>query len=289
MYIRKGVLLAVVLLCCLGWVQAQESIAEPFTFKGKHQPSIMILGVFHFDYPNLDAYKEKHQLDVLSAERQQELDSLRALLKAYKPTKIMLEINRVKGDSTINSRYQEYLAGTFDIGNRRDEIYQLGFKLANDMNHSRVYAVDAMPGWCGADLDWDTFDEDAYQKSLNQYEKSHRYDFAPFHNWEDSIKMEMNLVDYLRMLNEPKRCYKSHQVYLTNWSLSGAGDSYIGADSAARWYRRNIRIFSNIYDIADFNNEDRLLLIIGAGHVWLLRQLLTESPDFSYVEINNYL
>ena len=148
---------------------------EPFTFNGKHQPSIMILGVFHFDYPNLDAYKEHHQLNVLLENRQQEIAELLMLLKEYKPTKILLEIDRVGRDSLFNVRYKEYLDGKFDISNRKNEIYQLGFKLAKSMGHDRIYCVDAMPEWCGVELDWDTFDEDAYLKALGQAEKVNRY------------------------------------------------------------------------------------------------------------------
>ncbi len=285
----KKSLAVIALLLCFSWTNAQEQMLEPFTFNGKHQPSVMILGVFHFDYPNLDAYKVQHQLDVLSEERQQEVDDLLRLLKEYKPTKILLEIDRVKSDSLFNARYEDYLNDKFDISNRRNEVYQLGFKLAKQMNHERIYCIDAMSGWCGVDLDWDTFDEDAYMQSLGQFDKMNRYDYDSFYQWEDSIKMHLTLTDYLRIMNNPKAIEKSHQPYLTEWVLSGAGDNYLGADSLAGWYRRNIRIFSNIYDIADFDNEDRLLLIIGSGHVKLLKQMLTDSPDFNYIEINTYL
>ena len=285
----RRTLFVLLLLLCISWVKAQEQMLEPFTFKGKHQPSVMILGVFHFDYPGLDAYKEQHQLDVLSEERQQEIDDLFKLLKEYRPTKILLEADRIESDSLLNARYNAYLKKEFDISDRRNEIYQLGFKLAEKMNHDRIYCIDAVPGWCGVDLDWDTFDEDAYMDSLGQLDKMNRYDYERFYQWADSIKMHISLTEYFKMLNDPKTIDKSHQPYLTEWLLSGAGDNYLGADSLARWYRRNIRIFSNIYDIADFDSEDRMLLIIGSGHVKLLKQMLTDSPDFNYVEINTYL
>jgi hypothetical protein len=126
-------------------------------------------------------------------------------------------------------------------------------------------------------------------KSLRQFEKINRYDYDSFYQWSDSIKMDFTLTDYYRILNDSKVIAESHQVYLTDWVLSGSGDTYLGADSLAGWYRRNIRIFSNIYDIVDFESEDRLLLIIGSGYIPMLKQLFTDSPDFDYVEINIYL
>ena len=91
------------------------------------------------------------------------------------------------------------------------------------------------------------------------------------------------------ILNNNSNCLKDHQAYLTETALTGAGDNYIGADAVAWWYRRNLRIFANAYDLTNFDKEERVLLIYGSGHVWQLRQLFTDSPDFEYLEINDYL
>ena len=90
------------------------------------------------------------------------------------------------------------------------------------------------------------------------------------------------------MINAPEDRLKDHQAYLTS-ILEGAGDNYLGADNVARWYRRNLRIFANAYDLTNFDKEERLLLLYGAGHVWQLRQLFIDSPDFDYIEVNDYL
>ena len=93
----------------------------------------------------------------------------------------------------------------------------------------------------------------------------------------------------MRLINNPEDRLKGHQAYLTNNIIEGAGDNYLGADGVARWYRRNLRIFANAYDLTDFDKEERLLLIYGSGHVWQLRQLFKDSPDFEYFEPNDYL
>ena len=90
-------------------------------------------------------------------------------------------------------------------------------------------------------------------------------------------------------MNNPKNTLKDQQSYLTDVVLTGAGDKYIGADNLARWYQRNLKIFSNIYDLTEFDKEERILLIYGVGHVYQLKQFLTDSPDFEYVEVNEYL
>jgi hypothetical protein len=266
-----------------------DSISDPNVFIGKHKAKAMVLGVFHFKDAGLDDYKPKFHFDILESKRQAELDVLLKKIAAYKPTKILLEWNRIKMDSTTNAWYQEYLAGTRDLSEKSNEVFQIGFKLAKKMGHQRVYCSDASADWFGVNLDWDNFDGEAYLKSLGQLEKSMRYDFDAFYELGDSLKTTWTLAEHLAMLNEPENRLKSHQAYLTEGALAGAGDNYLGADAVANWYRRNIRIFANAYDLTNFDEEERILLIYGSGHAWQLRQFFTDSPDFDYVEPNEYL
>ncbi len=258
-------------------------------FIGDKKAKAMILGVFHFSSPNLDAYKEKFNIDIFSKEKQNELDHLISDLAKFKPTKILVERNRNTMDSTINDKFQKYLKGEFNIDDKSNEVYQIGFRLAKKLGHQRIYASDATSDWFGADLDWGNYNEDDYMKSRGQYDKATRYDYNALWAIEDSLKTVQTLTEHFRFLNNPKSTLKSHQQYLTNNVLTGAGDLYLGADGVARWYRRNLRIFSNAYDITDFSSEDRILLIYGQGHVWQLRQFFTDSPDYDYIEVNDVL
>lgn len=265
-------------------------ITDPDLFIGKHKAEAAILGVFHFDNPGQDSYKKKYPYEILSEKRQIELNNLVNDLAQYNPTKILIEVARKEADSIYNVRYTKFLNGEFDISNERDERYQIAFRLAKKLGHKKIYAADARATkWFGVDIDWDNYDEDEYLKSLGQYEKTQRYDYDKMYEFKDSLKTTTTLNEHLRFLNNPGNSLKSHQAYLTVNALIGAGDLYIGADGLARWYQRNFKIFANAYDITDFSKKEKILLIYGSGHVWQLRQLLTDSPDFEYIEINNYL
>lgn len=264
-------------------------LANPNEFIGQHRAKVMILGVYHFNNPGLDGYKERYEVDILSNKRQQELDKLLEKLEKFKPTKILLEASRVKWDSIFNINYSKYVNGNFDIENKRNEFYQIGFKLAKKLGHEKIYCVDEKSKWFGADIDWENYNSEEYQKSLGQFEKVNRYNYDKIYSIEDSLKVKQSLIEHFLMINNPKNRLKDHQAYLTNTVLTGAGDLYIGADNLTRWYQRNIKIFANTYDIVDFSKEDRLLLIYGAGHVWQLRQFVKDSPDFEYIEVNDYL
>ncbi|SDF54849.1 DUF5694 domain-containing protein [Cellulophaga baltica] len=263
-------------------------IEDPNLFIGKHKTKAMVLGVFHFNDAGLDGYKPKFPFNILEDKKQVELETLLNKIAEYKPTKILLEWNRIKADSIVNERYQNYLKDSFDISEKSNEVYQIGFKLAKKLGHDRIFCSDASADWFGVNLDWDNYDEDAYLKSQGQYKKARRYDFDAFYKIGDSLKTTRTLTELLLRLNNPENRRKDHQSYLTK-IIEGAGDNYLGADNVARWYRRNLRIFANTLDITDFDKEERLLLIYGSGHVWQLRQFFTDSPDFDYVEPNDYL
>lgn len=299
---RKVYVAVVLLLSCVSCTPSAESgkqegqaerqtdpISDPNQFIGKHKAKVMVLGVFHFDNPGLDAYKPTFPFDILEKKRQGELTMLLDRIAAYKPTKILVEWDRIAADSIANEHYRNYVNGTFSIDDKRNEVYQIGFKLAKRMGHRRIYCSDATAEWFGAALDWDNYDYEAYLKSKGQYEKSTRYDYQAFYRLSDSLKSVQTLTEHLVMVNQPENRLKDHQAYLTELILEGAGDNYVGADAVAKWYRRNLRIFANAYDFVDFDQEERLLLIYGSGHVWQLRQFFTDSPDFEYVELNTYL
>ena len=263
--------------------------SDPNYFSGNRKAKAMVLGVFHFDNPGHDGYKKSFPFDILQADRQEELQLLIKRIEKYKPTKILVEVDRIESDSILFARYKKYLSGKFKINEKKSEVYQLAFKLGKHLGHQKLYASDADSDWFGAELDWQNYNSKSYMKDRGQLEKSSRYDYDSFYRLNDSLKTVQTLVEHLLMLNSPEGRLKDHQGYLTETILEGAGDLYIGADAVAKWYRRNLRIFSNAYDMTNFEEEERLLLIYGAGHVWQLRQFFVDSPDFEYIEANDYL
>ena len=99
----------------------------------------MLLGTFHFDNPGLDAVKYT-PIDVMQPEQQAYVVALSERLARFAPTKVLLEYAD-DADEKINRRYRDYLAGKFELP--RNEVYQVGFRVAKLMGHTRVYGFDA--------------------------------------------------------------------------------------------------------------------------------------------------
>lgn len=76
------------------------------------------------------------------------------------------------------------------------------------------------------------------------------------------------------------------QTRSTTWV--GFPDHHIGADLVGEWYKRNLRIYANAWRAAEPGSE-RLLLMMGQGHVWTLRQFFRENPDFEVVPLDEML
>ena len=65
-------------------------IPAEFGFGGP-QAQLLLLGTFHFKDAGLDGYKPKFDVDILSAERQQEVADVLDRLAAFAPTHIAVE------------------------------------------------------------------------------------------------------------------------------------------------------------------------------------------------------
>lgn len=68
----------------------------------------------------------------------------------------------------------------------------------------------------------------------------------------------------------------------------GFPDHHIGADLVGEWYKRNLRIYANIWRTTRAES-DRVMLLMGQGHIWSLRQFFRENPDFEVVPVREVL
>jgi hypothetical protein len=237
---------------------------------------VMVLGVFHFANPNAD-YAQFQGVDVLTPTRQQEIQAVITQLARFQPTKIALE--RVPSESdSINADYRRYLAGTFSL--TRNEIHQLGFRLAALLHLPSLFPVDFPLGMrIDSVLAYAQVHDTAY---AGRFQRT----IATVVELMDRKQREESIGANLRFLNEPETLLLAHQPY-TDMAAVGAGDTYIGARVVAQWYERNLRIFANLARIAE--PGDRILLIIGQGHAPILREFVRSHASMQLVEALPYL
>lgn len=244
---------------------------------------LLLVGTFHFRDAGLDSYRPEFDVDILSAERQAEVIQLVAQLMRFRPTKIAVEVMPDR-QAWLDSLYAAYRDGSYALGS--NEIFQLGFRLASAVGHRRIYAVDAQRRFFEPWIDPDSFAVSHGQQRLLDPDITARYE--RLHRWEDEAKTHQSLREHLLYLNDPRRALRSHGQYLIDNFEVGTASEYPGVDAKTAWFNRNLRIFANLQRLVESEHE-RILLVIGAGHLALLQHAAQASPQFQFIELAQIL
>lgn len=246
-------------------------------------PHVLLLGTFHFSYPDLDAHvtEKDERVDILAPERQQELRELLDVVMRFKPNKLCVETN----GEWVMQEFRKYEKHERELG--RNEIFQIGFRVMEQAQLDTVYTVDA--GSMVEDMlsGKDSLLFTPWLDSLfsgwsysGDDELSKRY--GAWYAAEDKAKARNTLLDIFLHMNDDHVLDRGYGAYLSGTFKIGG---HRGADiNAINWYDRNLRIFRNIQDITT-SPDDRILVLFGAGHMGILKQLFDCSPEYKRVRL----
>ncbi|WP_404984672.1 DUF5694 domain-containing protein [Chryseobacterium sp. M5] len=257
---------------------------KPSEYFPDPKTKVLVVGSFHFDYPNQDAHKteKSDQVDVLEPKTATEVTELINYIKKFKPTKIAIE---AWPNWKANEKLKEYKEGKHR--DQRDERYQLAMRLATELKLNELYSIDA-----NSVLD-DLTEKFGKTDSLYFKNMLKDYDFLN----DDRISQQYNtfiknterknfksILDMFKYMNSKEYHQYEYGAYLTGDFKLREHD---GADLLALyWYNRNLRMFRKIQEIPK-NAEDRILVIAGNGHATVFRQLFTMSPEYDYIEFSS--
>ena len=237
---------------------------------------VMVLGTWHFDNPGLDVVKTE-VADVLAPERQREIERVAEALARFRPTKIAIEARPAAG-ARFDSLYAAYRAGTHTLS--RDERQQVGFRLAKQFGHARLWPIDH-----GGDFPFQQLMAYAQTRDTASFgfvQRAIQWVTAE----ENRRQRELGVIGNLRERNAPEDIAEGHAFYMRLAAI-GAGDGNVGADLLSKWYDRNIRIYANLRAAAE--PGDRILVIYGSGHSAILRELVRATAGMEVVEALGYL
>lgn len=259
---------------------------------------LLILGTYHFANPGLDATRFVAD-DVLTRHRQAEIEAVAEALAAFRPTKVAVEAQF--GSDDWPRLYRRWLEGTDSL--RRNEIAQLGFRIAARMGHDRIWPVDYsmwMNGWRPDEIDFqgrpahwqEILDPPAPAPPAPAASGASASNSTSPQSTELSEEerrlRETTIGQYLAMLNSEESIAEHHAPYLRMLRPPDSQGIYANTDAVTNWYARNLRIFTNLVRITD-PRSDRVLLIMGTGHVRILRELARDAPYFCVVDPLDYL
>jgi len=269
-------LVALVLVGLLHGRAADANVPSPDNkfANGQAAISVMVVGVAHFGNPGRDLHDVRVD-DVLSARRQAEIQKVVDALARFRPTKILVEWSA----SQAAKEYAAYRAGTSSPS--RNEVVQLGFRLARQMGLPEVAGVD-VPG----DFPYESLQRFAEAHGQTALLEKTDAGWAMQIQELDHVLQSGSIRDLLRFINSPPWIERSQHPYRLLLNI-GQGPTQPGADLLAAWYRRNFYISANV--VQAVHPGDRVIIFYGAGHAFLLRQLVSEMPGWILVEANSYL
>lgn len=274
-------LVALMLSCASIFSQTSNSLKSPSSFFGNKKIPVLVVGTFHFNYPNLDVIKTNYsdKIDVLTNPKKEEITQIVNYIKKFKPTKIAIEADSSWGATDKLRRYKKG-----ELRDKRDERYQLGIRIAAELNLDTLFSIDA------ESLDGDLIQLDSiyFKKLFKDFDfATHDTIWGMYKKWfeyEDRLPSRINLLEYLKRINSREHHRLEYGAYLVgDFKL----DNQRGADILSIWwYNRNLRIFRKLQEITQ-NKSERILLIFGNGHAAVLRQLLESSPEYEFIEFSN--
>ena len=234
---------------------------------------VLLLGTYHFANPGRDVVKQDID-DVLQPRRQAELEDLVTRLASWKPDRIAVEWPFSRTD-TIRARYARYLAKTLPAS--RNEVVQIGFRLASRLGHDAVYPID----------DDSYLDLNDSLKAVDQrrpeFRKTRDSIVALLQKQGDILNAWMRTTtirEHLVRLNGEEALRGGNSLGMFGGYLqAGEGQNYGGPQFLAQWYARNLNMAHNITRLLR-PEVRRVLVIVGSGHIPPLRNLLDEAPQF---------
>ncbi|MGP4071800.1 DUF5694 domain-containing protein [Piscibacillus sp. B03] len=241
------------------------------------QPDVLILGTGHFGNPNNDVFNTEFD-DVLSDRRQNEILDVVSAISNYQPTKIVVEAPK-ESQHLLNEQYQQYINEEFEL--RRNEIYQLGFRLALMVGHKKIYAVDwnedveGVPDpqqWAGENGSL-SFEEVMKIGQIMESKSAELLANSTIKDYLLALSMEIN--------EHNKKLYKLLKHV-------GTLDEPVGKLWVEKyWEYRNKRIYENINELVE-SKDERICVIYGFGHAYILNELFSKN-NYKVSDIEDYL
>jgi len=244
---------------------------------------VMVLGTYHFGNPGLDAHNTTAD-DVCGVHRQEELSAVANALRTFNPTRVMVEWQIDSPDFSI-PEYAKFAQS--DGPCVRDEIYQIGFRLARLVGLHTVEGIDEKGGPDKPDY----FPYQAVQDYARLHdengilaESDRAFDEAT--ESFNALERTASIAELLAHLNDPNQPIVTNKFYY-EWLRIGGKNTWAGAELNAYWYMRNAKIFSKLMTAS--RPGDRIVVVFGGGHGFWLRHFAQETPGYAFIDPRPFL
>ncbi|WP_114790500.1 DUF5694 domain-containing protein [Niabella yanshanensis] len=262
-------------LCLFIYLNASSQIQK---FDDKFDDAIAVLnfGTFHFGYTP-DATKV--EFDEHNKKNQSDARAIAKLIAAFNPTVIIVE--RVPElNEQLMTDYMAYIANPEMEFKNPNEIQLLAYEVGRLSKARRIYGIDFHEG----------YNYNVYNsiKPLVDSLTYLKYSRLIANHIRKSREDTLSLKERLKLTNHPQvldYLINVNADMLTYVSTKGNAE---GANEAAKFYHRNLVMYSNLNQIP-LTKNDRVFILMGAAHTAFFRDLMKRSPKYRLVDVFHYL
>lgn len=236
---------------------------------------ILLVGTFHLaDTSDLNALSEKDK----SKYSDSDFEQLANDLAKFQADQVFVEYP-LHLQEHLTSIYYSAEIDEINEAFKKNEIYQIGFRLAKMLGHDAIYAVD-----------WNEQPEESIELGLVAEGKS-KTEFEEIMNRVkivleklSAIIQQGDIIELYKHINSNEYIVNDHQVYLDLMQL----DDEIAFEWVTKyWYYRNLRIVRNIKK-SILPETKRAVILYGGGHNYLLKQLLEDDKAIKVIQYGDW-
>ncbi len=239
---------------------------------------VLNFGTFHM---GLTTDANTTEFDEHDRENQEKVHQVAKKLASFNPTVIIVE-TPPEYNKSIRSEYEDYLKNPQMSFEQPSEIQLLAYEVGRLSRTEQIYGIDHK-------LDYNYNIGNEIENLVDSVWHDTYYDNPLKFYPEVNVNLDsLNLFDKLKVFNHDRFLDFLIAVNADILAHVGSAEGFEGADEAARYYQRNLRMYSNLNRI-DLTKDDRVFVLMGASHTAFFRDFFSRSPKYRMVDTFEYL
>jgi len=237
---------------------------------------VLNFATFHMVYtPD----KHKVEFDQNDEKSKSETYEVAKMLAQFKPTIICVEIVPERNEE-LNNDYSSFLKDKAYKTKIGGEVALIAYEVGKISGVKKIYGIDEQA-------------TAAYNYNIGN-ELKNQVDSLTSKNYVKGLYKEfaamekLSTLDKLKTFNSKESLEKFININADILTYNSTKGNFEGADEASKFYRRNLRIFSNLNQIP-VTKDDRIFIIMGATHTAFLSEFMKRSPKYELVNTADYL
>ena len=256
---------------------AVTAVAQPAA--GPAKIEVLNLGSFHMGYtPDANTT----DFDERDADNVARVHAVAERLAAFRPTVIVVEV-QPKSQKALQAEYDAYRADPDMSFETPSEIELLAYEVGRLSGATRIYGIDHKLEYdyaIGEHID-NTVDSVTYRSYFEA-------PFAGHPEFEAYNSDTLSLLNRLRLMNRDPFLDFLITVNADILTYAGTPGGFEGADEAAKYYQRNLRMYTNLNRLP-LTPDDRVFMVTGASHAAFFRDFFRRSPKYRMADTFGFL